>query len=83
MKAPLLVKTPAQLGQIFRARRRAEKISQAALAGQIGITQTTLSKLESQPDALPLERLLRLCEVLGLEILVQKRADGEPTATEW
>ena len=83
MTRAVLVKTPGQMGEILRARRRAERLSQAAVAARLALTQASLSKLESQPDALPLERLLRLCDLLGLELLVQKRDASATKTTEW
>ena len=69
-----LVTTPIQLGEVIRGRRKACGWSQAELAAKVGISQSRLSILESDPAGLTLDRLLVLASVLGLEIVVQDRA---------
>jgi len=49
-------------------------MSQGELAAKLNISQSRLSTLESDPAGLTLERLLALAGVLGLEIVIQDRA---------
>ena len=63
----------SQVGRILTARRRALKLSQKALATKLGISQNRLSEIEANPARLPLERLLEIANILGLELVIQDR----------
>jgi len=63
----------SQVGRILTARRRALKLSQKALAAKLGISQNRLSEIEANPARLPLERLLEIANILGLELVIQDR----------
>jgi HTH-type transcriptional regulator/antitoxin HipB len=71
----------SQVGRILTARRRALKLSQAALAAKLGISQNRLSEIEANPARLPLERLLEIANILGLELVIQDRRTA--TRTDW
>jgi HTH-type transcriptional regulator / antitoxin HipB len=77
-----LVTHPAQVGEIFRGRRKARRVSQAALAAKLGISQERLSRLETAPAALTLERLLAIANLLGLDVVLQEKARSAPKA-QW
>lgn len=73
--------TTTQVGEILRSRRKSRKVPQAALAAQVGISQSRLSILESSPEGLTLDRLLVLAKLLGLEVVIQ---DASPRGeAEW
>jgi len=73
-----------QLRQILIARRRAAKLSQRALAAKLLLSQNRLSEIEINPGSLTVERLLELCNLLGLEVVIQDRAATRPSAkAEW
>lgn len=78
-----LITTPAQVAEILRARRKARKIPQAALARQLDISQGRLSTLEADPAGLTLERFLVFAKLLGLEVVVQDRAEAPAKKDEW
>jgi len=78
-----LITTPTQLGEILRARRKARHLPQQALAQALGIGQSRLSTLESQPGELSLARVLLLAKLLGLELVVQDAKDGAQSKAEW
>jgi HTH-type transcriptional regulator/antitoxin HipB len=79
-----LITTSAQLGEVLRGRRKARRVSQQELAVKLGISQSRLSTLESDPAGLTLDRLLALASVLGLEIVIQDRAAAAPRRKpEW
>jgi HTH-type transcriptional regulator/antitoxin HipB len=63
-----------QVGQIIRSRRKALKLSQAALSAKLAISQNRLSQIESDPATLSLRRLMDLFNVLGLDLVVEDRA---------
>lgn len=71
----------SQVGRILTARRRALKLSQKALAAKLGISQNRLSEIEANPARLPLERLLEIANILGLELVMQDRKPS--THTDW
>jgi HTH-type transcriptional regulator/antitoxin HipB len=80
---PIILTTSAQAGEILRGRRKARRISQAELAARLGLSQGRLSVLEADPSSLPLERLIRLANLLGLEILIQDKPDTAPSKAQW
>ena len=74
----------AQLKQILRARRRASKLSQRALAAKLAISQNRLSEIEIDPGNLTVERLLELFNLLGLELVIQDKAStSRSPRPEW
>ena len=74
----------AQLGLILSSRRRACKLSQRAVAAKLAISQNRLSEIEANPDALTVERLLGIANLLGLELVIQdKPAADRSSKTEW
>lgn len=79
-----LLTTPAQLGEVLRGRRKARRISQDELATKLGISQSRLSTLESDPAGLTLDRLLAVAGVLGLELVIQEKgATSARRKPEW
>jgi len=78
----LNITTPAQVGEIVRARRKALKLSQAELATRLGISQSRLSVVEQSPETLTLERLIALANVLGLSLVLQDKPGREPKTSD-
>ena len=79
-----IIKAPQQLAPLLRALRRQAGLTQADVAGQLGVTRQAVSDLENRPDSATFERLMRLCAVLGVEIALQPRAASRPAQTpEW
>lgn len=76
-----VIKTPAQVGEILRARRRSRRLSQAAVAGKLGVSQSRLSVLEADAAGLTVERFLVLAKLLGLELVL--RDDEPPAKARW
>ena len=72
-----------QVGAILRARRKARRISQAEIAATLGVSQSRVSTLESDPSALPLDRLILLAKLLGLELVLQDGAAPPRSKAEW
>ena len=76
--------TAPQLGQLLRVARKQRKLTQAQVAGRLGLSQNRVSHLESHPDELSLKQLLGWCAVLGLELQLAERELSWPTtAPEW
>jgi HTH-type transcriptional regulator/antitoxin HipB len=78
-----IVTTPGQVGEIVRGRRKVRRISQQALASQMGVSQGRFSILEGDPTSMTLGRLLLLAKLLGLEIVVQDKADEPASKAGW
>ena len=78
-----LIHTPAQVGEILRGRRKARRISQQELASMLAISQSRLSTLEGDPSGLTLDRLIQLAKLLGLELVLQDKADAPKSKAEW
>jgi HTH-type transcriptional regulator/antitoxin HipB len=78
-----LITTSRQVAEIIRGRRKARRISQHELATQLGISQARLSVLEADPTSLPLDRLILLAKLLGLELVIQDKADAPKSKAEW
>lgn len=68
MKLP--IETPAALGQIVRAARKAQKIRQDDAAGSIGVSENFLGKIERGSDAVQWGRLFQVLEGLGIQVMV-------------
>jgi transcriptional regulator with XRE-family HTH domain len=70
-----------QLLSTISARRRALKLPQALLAEKLGIHQSHLSDIETGQRALSVDRLLEIFNMLGLELIVQRRESSKKS--EW
>lgn len=68
-----LLTNSTQLGHIIKARRRALGLTQKALATKLAITQNRMSQIEAAPGTLGFDRLVDLCNILGLDLVVQDR----------
>jgi HTH-type transcriptional regulator/antitoxin HipB len=77
------ITTPNQIGEILRGRRKARRVPQQELAEKLGISQGRLSILEGNPARLTLDRLLLLATLLGLELVIQDKAETPSTKGEW
>ncbi|MHB1085038.1 MAG: helix-turn-helix domain-containing protein [Thiobacillus sp.] len=74
--------TSNQVGQVLAARRSALKLSQKTVASRLGVSQSRLSELETDPSRLTLDRLISLANLLGLEVVIQDKARSTPQG-EW
>lgn len=78
--------TAVQLGSVLQAARKAQGLTQSALAGRIGLSQSRVSHLELNAHELSVEQLMAWCATLGLELTIGTR--GNPAAsstlqTDW
>jgi HTH-type transcriptional regulator/antitoxin HipB len=67
-----IARTPLQLGNCIRERRRKLGLSQEQLAAKIGVRQRTVSDIETSAAA-RLDTLLRALAALDLELVVRVR----------
>lgn len=68
------IRLPAQLGDLLRGARLSLGLTQADVARQLGVSVQALSKLEKNASKASFERIYRLCQVLGLELLLQEKS---------
>lgn len=59
------------MGKAIRARRKSRKIVQVDLADIAGISPRTLRDIENGTANPELETLMKICQVLGMEIKVE------------
>ena len=71
----LIITNPNQVAEILRGRRKARRMPQQQLAAKLGISQSRLSAVESGSAALTMDRLITLANVLGLQLVLQDKAD--------
>jgi len=80
------IKTPKDLGQCVRARRKARDITLERLAGLSNVSTKFLSEFERGKETAEIGKILKVLNVLGLETVIQPRtihAGGRtPTAAE-
>lgn len=74
--------TALQLGQLLKAARKRRKLTQAAVASRIGLSQNRLSYLELHPDEISVKQLLAWCATVGLELRMGDRDLGVAAAPE-
>lgn len=68
------IRLPDQLGDILRGARLSRGLTQTDIARQLGISVQALSKLENNASKASFVRIHRLCQVLGLELLLQEKS---------
>jgi len=84
--APLsyLLLTAAQLGQLLVSTRKRRKLTQAAVAARVGLSQNRISYLENHADEISVRQLMSWCAALELELHLGERDASSPTsAAEW
>lgn len=72
MNYPL--KTLSQLPLILRGLRKERRLTQAAIAEKLGISQQSYANFEANPAKTTLERLFMVLRLLGIEISLSQAA---------
>jgi HTH-type transcriptional regulator/antitoxin HipB len=75
-----IVQIPAQLAPLLKALRRSRGFTQKKLAEQLGITQQAVHQLEKRPERATIERLIRACTILGVDIVLRVSSDWQQEA---
>lgn len=73
----LRLQTPAQLSAHLRSFRKARNLTQAALGELVGLDQTRIAKIESDPARVSVGQLMKLLSALRVRVLLD-RQDGRP-----
>ncbi|KQV47516.1 MULTISPECIES: helix-turn-helix domain-containing protein [unclassified Duganella] len=82
--ASLLLLTAPQLGQLLVATRKRRKLTQAAVASRVGLSQNRISHLEKHPDEISIRQLLSWCSALELELRLGERdTSAASSSAEW
>lgn len=68
-----LVLNAERLGYLVRLKRREKRLSQAALAAQLGVERKWVLKLEAGNPGAELALVLRALDALGLHVTVSER----------
>jgi HTH-type transcriptional regulator/antitoxin HipB len=76
-----IARTPLQLGNYIRERRRELGMTQESLAAKIGVRQRTVSDIETSAAA-RLDTVLRTLAALDLELVIRPRTKGSPQDIE-
>lgn len=71
MQYPL--SNPVQLAHLLMSARKAKGLTQAAAAARVGISQSRLSVLETDPSSLTFEQLLALMSLYELRVTAQDK----------
>lgn len=79
-----MLSTASQLGQLLKTTRKRRKMTQAVLAGYVGVSQNRLSHLENHPEELSVKQLLSWCSALELELKLGERdTSPDSSSAEW
>jgi HTH-type transcriptional regulator / antitoxin HipB len=76
-----IARTPLQLGNSIRERRRKLGLSQEQLAAKLSVRQKTVSDIESAGTG-RLDTLLRALVALDLELVIRPRTKGSASDIE-
>jgi len=66
------VRTAEQLPPLLQAFRKEAKLTQSEVALRLGVSQQTYSAMERNADKVGTARLLRLLNILGVEMALEK-----------
>ena len=73
---------PVHLGHLLTSARRRKGFTQARAAAHVGISQSRLSVLESDPGVITVAQLMALTALYGLRIALDDKTAAVPKA-EW
>lgn len=73
-----VITLPQQLGPVLKAARKAAGLTQATLARKLGVSQSRVSDMETDPRSISLEQFLQLLQLLKLEMTLQTKQALSP-----
>ncbi|MCA3995292.1 MULTISPECIES: helix-turn-helix transcriptional regulator [Serratia] len=76
------LKTLSQLRPLLVGFRKAKDLTQKDVSKRLGVTQQTYARLESNPASASLERLFRVFNVLGIEMVLSSELASPGCETE-
>lgn len=75
------IKTSGQLGPVLKRLRMDRGWSQAELGDKIGLSQTRISKIESSPEQVTLDKLLTVLMALDASLSIEPRTSNDVPQT--
>lgn len=78
-----LALNPYQLGQILRGFRKQRGLTQTQLGEKIGLPQKDISKIETNPQGVKLEKLYLFLSALELELVFRPRDTPTNPDVDW
>ena len=83
-----LIQTSAQLTAHLRSLRKSRSLTQQQLGRLVGMDQTRIAKIESNPGLVSVDRLLRILTALGAQFVLESspptsKARSSKPATDW
>ncbi|WP_420284272.1 helix-turn-helix transcriptional regulator [Serratia liquefaciens] len=76
------LKTLSQLRPLLVGFRKAKGLTQKDVSERLGVTQQTYARLESNPTSASMERLFRVFNVLGIEMVFSSELTSLGCETE-
>ena len=70
-----------RLGTVLQRIRQARDLAQVDLAAAAGVQRSTISAIENAQRSVNMETLMRLLDILGVEICIRDRAGHESAIT--
>lgn len=74
----LPIRTPADIGALIRAQRKAAGWDQATLAGKVGVSRLWVNQIEAGKPGANLSLVLKTLSVLGVTLTVSEPISSEP-----
>jgi HTH-type transcriptional regulator/antitoxin HipB len=74
------VRTAEQLPGLLQGFRKASGLTQVEVAARLGVTQQTLSAMERNAATVSAARLMKLLNILGVELVLRQVSDETPAA---
>lgn len=78
----LSIRHPRDLAPQLKSLRRSQGLSQGELGARLGVTQARVAQIEANPGAVSMDQILRLLQLLGVELVLQGGAPS-PDAVDW
>jgi HTH-type transcriptional regulator / antitoxin HipB len=76
-------RTPDQLAQVLKVRRKKQRLSQTQVGIRAGIRQDTVSALELRPGSSSVDSLYKVLSTLGLELVIRDKGSSTSSKEEW
>ncbi|MRV72957.1 type II toxin-antitoxin system Y4mF family antitoxin [Duganella sp. FT92W] len=71
---PSTLETTSQLGELVRAIRKEQGLTQLDVAGLAGMSNRFVIDLERGKETLQMQKVLDVLALLGLEVVIRKKA---------
>lgn len=68
-----------QIGQHLKSLRKLRGLSQAQLGQRLGVGQARVAAIEANPGTISVEQLLRIFQVLGVDLVARVKPASAPT----